>query len=194
MDRNRDRSRGRPRSRLASVRGAWVASRRSFVSERGSAARRTRSRSVRAHRDGDRRRKRTRTHRTRALPHAAEHVLDARHEQPCLQVHSGRLHEPVSGVRIAVDDERTGREKFRLVKPRTETMRPGASMTLSRGCRMLAHDPRPLDPPERRATQRRRRPRLTFGRRRERGLTLLASCNHLGWNDLDILTRMGADA
>lgn len=39
--------------------------------------------------------------------------------------------EPVSDVRITVDDEYTEREKFRLVKPTTETMRPGESMTLS---------------------------------------------------------------
>lgn len=39
--------------------------------------------------------------------------------------------EPVSDVRITVDDEHTDREKFRFVKPTTETMRPGESMTLS---------------------------------------------------------------
>jgi|GEM_PF-3235843 len=39
--------------------------------------------------------------------------------------------EPVSDVRITVDDEYTEREKFRLVKPTSETMRPGESMTLS---------------------------------------------------------------
>ncbi|MGX1703316.1 hypothetical protein [Microbacterium sp. NPDC055357] len=39
--------------------------------------------------------------------------------------------EPVTDVRITVDDEHTEREKFRLVKPTAETMRPGESMTLS---------------------------------------------------------------
>lgn len=39
--------------------------------------------------------------------------------------------EPVSDVRVTVDDEYSEREKFRLVKPPTETMRPGESMTLS---------------------------------------------------------------
>jgi hypothetical protein len=39
--------------------------------------------------------------------------------------------EPLGDVRITIDDEHTEREKFRLVKPTTETMRPGESMTLS---------------------------------------------------------------
>ncbi len=39
--------------------------------------------------------------------------------------------EPLTDVRITVDDKYTEREKFRLVKPTTETMRPGESMTLS---------------------------------------------------------------
>lgn len=39
--------------------------------------------------------------------------------------------EPLSDVRITVDDEHTEREKFHFTKPTTETMRPGESMTLS---------------------------------------------------------------
>jgi len=39
--------------------------------------------------------------------------------------------EPVSGVGISVDDTHSEREKFRFVKPETDTMRPGESMSLS---------------------------------------------------------------
>lgn len=39
--------------------------------------------------------------------------------------------EPISDVRIEIDDAVQAREKFRFVKPETETMRPGESMTLS---------------------------------------------------------------
>ncbi|WP_395243375.1 hypothetical protein ACGGZK_14710 [Agromyces sp. MMS24-K17] len=39
--------------------------------------------------------------------------------------------EPLSDVRITMDDEHTEREKFRFVRPTTETMRPGESMMLS---------------------------------------------------------------
>lgn len=39
--------------------------------------------------------------------------------------------EPISDVRIQIDDAVQAREKFRFVKPETETMRPGESMTLS---------------------------------------------------------------
>jgi len=38
--------------------------------------------------------------------------------------------EPVSDVQIKVDNKHTPRERFHLVKPETETMRPGESMTL----------------------------------------------------------------
>lgn len=39
--------------------------------------------------------------------------------------------ETVTDVRIMIDDSHTAREKFHFVKPETETMRPGESMTLS---------------------------------------------------------------
>lgn len=39
--------------------------------------------------------------------------------------------EPVSGVRITVDDKHIKRERFRFVKPETDTMRPGESMTMN---------------------------------------------------------------
>lgn len=39
--------------------------------------------------------------------------------------------EPLTNVRIMIDDEHTAREKFHFLKPTTETMRPGESMTLS---------------------------------------------------------------
>ncbi len=39
--------------------------------------------------------------------------------------------EPVSDVCIMIDDSHTARERFRFVKPETETMRPGESMTFN---------------------------------------------------------------
>lgn len=39
--------------------------------------------------------------------------------------------EPVSDVRIMIDDKHTARERFRFVKPETEKMRPGESMTMN---------------------------------------------------------------
>ena len=39
--------------------------------------------------------------------------------------------ETLTDVRIMIDDSHTEREKFRFVKPETEAMRPGESMTLS---------------------------------------------------------------
>ncbi|TXK11335.1 hypothetical protein FVP74_08315 [Microbacterium saccharophilum] len=38
--------------------------------------------------------------------------------------------EPISDVSIKIDDEHAEREHFRFVKPQTETMRPGESMSL----------------------------------------------------------------
>lgn len=39
--------------------------------------------------------------------------------------------EPLTDVRIMMDDEHTANEKFHFTKPTTETMRPGESMMLS---------------------------------------------------------------
>jgi len=39
--------------------------------------------------------------------------------------------EPLADVRILIDDSHTKRERFRFVKPTTETMRPGESMTFN---------------------------------------------------------------
>lgn len=39
--------------------------------------------------------------------------------------------EPVTDVQISMDDSHMAREKFHFVKPDTESMRPGESMTLS---------------------------------------------------------------